>query len=64
MAFLFFIVEWAYTHGKMPSEVYQQYLGNPRDFQLLMAFRNDKIGEENKQIEAQKKPLGGSKKPF
>jgi len=59
MAFLKFIVEWANEAHEMPSEVYQKYLGNPRDFKLLLAYRNYKIEKENKEIERSK-----AKKPF
>lgn len=50
-AFLAFVVEWSDRHGKMPSEVFQQYLENPKDFQLLMAFRGYKAEKEKQEIE-------------
>lgn len=54
MAFLSFIVEWANEAHEMPSAVYEKYLNNPRDFQLLAAYRNHKIKKENEQIEKEK----------
>lgn len=61
MAFLKFIVEWAYEAKQMPFDVYQQFLQEPRNFQLLAAYRNYKIEKENKEIEKQR---GMAKKPF
>jgi hypothetical protein len=49
-AFLFFIVQWANEHGKMPSFVYQQYLKNPKDFRLLMSFRGYKAQREKEEM--------------
>lgn len=53
-AFLRFIVEWANEHGRMPSFVYQQYLRNPKDFQLLASFRDYKAAKEEEEIKKAK----------
>lgn len=53
-AFLTFIVQWAYEHGKMPSFVYQQYLRNPTDFKLLAAFGKFKAEKEKEEIDKAK----------
>ena len=56
MAFLKFIVEWANEAHEMPDEVYEKYLKNPKNFQLLAAYRNWKIEKENKEAKERSKP--------
>ena len=54
MAFLRFIVGWAFKHGYMPSDVYQQYLNNTKDFQLLAEYSNYEIRKQNEEKESGK----------
>ena len=53
-SFLAFIVEWADEHGYMPSFVFQLYLDNPKDFQLLASYRKHKAQKEKEEIEKAK----------
>lgn len=55
MAFLKFITRWAFKHGYKPSDVYQDYLSSPRDYQLLASYENYEIQKQNER-ESGKKP--------
>jgi len=60
--FLKFIVRLAYeSKVKLPSQVYQEFKKNPKDFLLLAGYENYKAEKELKQ---QREAEAKTKKPF
>jgi hypothetical protein len=53
------ITAWAWEKGKLPSEVYEQYLRNPRDFQLLFSYGNYKTRKEEEEMKKSQKGSRG-----
>lgn len=54
------LVAYAHHHGRLPSEVYAQYLEHQRDYELLFTFGTFKSEEEEK---ARKKAEEEAKRP-
>jgi hypothetical protein len=54
-AFTVSIIAWAAEHGKLPSEVFKQYIDSPRDFQMIFAYEAWKAQEHKKMMDKAKK---------
>ena len=63
-ALLTSIVAYASEFGRRPSDVYDDYLAHPKDYELIFSWRAYLAEVQKEEVKKQRKPFGSDKTGF